>query len=86
MYVQSLARAFRQAKTRVLAIKLDIKKSFDFVSWEILLDLLEKLGFGHRWIDWISMLLSPATTRFLTNGLFLEILKNLVTTRICGID
>jgi hypothetical protein len=38
MYVQSLARAFRQAKTRVLAIKLDIKKSFDFVSWEILLD------------------------------------------------
>jgi hypothetical protein len=86
MYVQSLARAFRQAKTRALAIKLDIKKSFDFVSWEILLDLLEKLGFGHRWIDWISMLLSLATTRILINGLFSEILKHLATTRIWVID
>jgi hypothetical protein len=75
-YVRSLARAFRQAKTPALMIKLDIEKAFDSVSWEFLLELLKKLGFGQRWRNWLSMLLSSASTRILINASFSEILKH----------
>ncbi|GFY81333.1 hypothetical protein Acr_01g0011420 [Actinidia rufa] len=34
--------------------KLDIKKAFDHVSWDFLLYLLERLGFGGKWCKWIK--------------------------------
>jgi hypothetical protein len=36
-------------KIPALFLKLDIAKAFDSISWEYLLDLMERLGFGPKW-------------------------------------
>ena len=50
-------------------MKVDIAKAFDTVSWSFLFLLLEHMGFSRRWINWISLLLSTASTRIILNGM-----------------
>lgn len=68
LFVQGMARHFHRTKRPMLLIKLDIAKAFDTVSWTYLLDMMRARGFGQRWRDWISMLLSSASSRVLVNG------------------
>lgn len=49
-------------------MKLDIAKAFDTVSWEYLLELLQKFGFSARWRDWVAFLLSSASSSIMLNG------------------
>ena len=35
-------------------LKLDIEKVFDHVNWDYLLSIMTKMGFGERWISYIS--------------------------------
>jgi hypothetical protein len=66
--VQGLLKEFHTKKMSVLFIKLDIAKAVDSVSWAYLLEVLERLGFGPKWRDWISIALSTASSRILLNG------------------
>lgn len=68
MYVRNLAKRLHRKKTPALLFKLDIKKAFDSVRWDYLLDLLNHLGFPPRFRGWISTLLSSASSRVLLNG------------------
>jgi hypothetical protein len=47
-YVKNLATRFNKAKIPALFFKLDIRKAFDSVRWEYLLDLLQRRGFSAR--------------------------------------
>ncbi|XP_047263825.1 uncharacterized protein LOC124896313 [Capsicum annuum] len=38
--------------------KLDIQKAFDHLNWKYLLELLQKMGFGTKWIKWIKRCIS----------------------------
>ena len=67
-YVRNLARKLHRNRTPTLLFKLDIKKAFDSVRWDFLMDLLRHLGFPSRFRDWVSALLSTATSRVLVNG------------------
>jgi len=49
-------------------LKLDIAKAFDTVNWQFLLELLSHLGFSRRWNNWISLMLSTASTKVILNG------------------
>jgi hypothetical protein len=69
MLVQQTVRFMHQRKFSHILFKLDISKAFNSVSWPFLLEVLQKLGFGHIWRDIISGLLSSATTRVLLNGI-----------------
>jgi len=47
---------------------VDIAKAFDTVDWRFLLSLLQHIGFSRRWCDWISLILSSASTKVILNG------------------
>ena len=34
--------------------KLDIEKAYDNVDWSFLLIVMQKMGFGKKWIGWIK--------------------------------
>jgi hypothetical protein len=67
-YVQCAAKLLKARKIPKMLLKLNISKAFDTVDWPFLLELLRAWGFGRRWRDWISLLLSTASTRVLLNG------------------
>jgi mannosylglycoprotein endo-beta-mannosidase len=69
LYVKNLATRFNKAKIPTLLFKLDIRKAFDSVSWEYILDLLQRRGFPTRFRNWLAALFSTATSRVLLNGI-----------------
>jgi hypothetical protein len=51
-----------------LFIKLGISKAFDTVSCPYLLSIMSYLGFGQRWLNWISSLWCRASSCYMVNG------------------
>ena len=51
-----------------LLLKMDIEKVFDHVNWDFLMDVMSKMGFGHRWINWMKWCSSTATFSIVING------------------
>jgi len=68
MYVQNTVRTFQKLKVPALFLKLDIHKAFDTVNWSYLLEIMQALGFGPRWTEWISILFRTSTSTPLLNG------------------
>ncbi|WJZ94813.1 hypothetical protein VitviT2T_013639 [Vitis vinifera] len=48
--------------------KLDIEKAYDNVDWSFLLTLMQKMGFGEKWLGWIKWCISTASFSVLING------------------
>ncbi|KAM0911367.1 hypothetical protein ACQ4PT_013525 [Festuca glaucescens] len=74
VYVQSLAKLFRQTKTLALLLKLYVEKAFDSISWEFLLEILQARGFSLHWRNLIATLLASSSTRILVNGHLTELI------------
>ncbi|RVX07383.1 putative ribonuclease H protein [Vitis vinifera] len=51
-----------------LLLKMDIEKAFDHVNWNFLMEVMSKMGFGHRWINWIKWCCSTTSFSILING------------------
>ncbi|WVZ67318.1 hypothetical protein U9M48_016414 [Paspalum notatum var. saurae] len=68
LYTQNLIRELKRVKAPTLFLKLDIAKAFDSVRWDYLLEVLQQMGFGNRWRDWVSILLRTANSAVLLNG------------------
>lgn len=68
LYVQNTVRRLHSQKLPTLFLKLDIHKAFDTVNWSYLLELMQAMGFGQRWREWISILFCTATSVVLLNG------------------
>ena len=51
-----------------MLLKVDLAKAFDSVAWPFLLEVLQRVGFPQRWRDWISIILSTASTKVVVNG------------------
>ena len=66
--VQLSAKLLHRNKIPSALIKIDIVKAFDTVNWCFLFNMLHQLGFSRRWIDWIALILSTASTKVILNG------------------
>jgi hypothetical protein len=51
-----------------LLCKLDMEKAYDHVSWDFLLYMLKRCGFGQKWCAWIAFCISTASFSVLING------------------
>uniref|UniRef100_A0A453PG11 Reverse transcriptase domain-containing protein n=3 Tax=Aegilops tauschii subsp. strangulata TaxID=200361 RepID=A0A453PG11_AEGTS len=68
LYVKNAIRMLYKNKEPSLFLKLDIAGAFDLVSWGYLLELMQRLGFGAKWCDMISLIWGSASSRVMANG------------------
>jgi hypothetical protein len=68
MYVRNYARQLHKARTPALFLKLDIKKAFDSVRWDYLVNFIQRLGFPPKYRNWLVALLRTSSSRVLFNG------------------
>lgn len=55
-------------KVEGVVLKLDFEKAFDTVNWSFLFELMEKIGFGKKWVSWIRRYLDEIKISILING------------------
>ncbi|XP_020973015.1 uncharacterized protein LOC110269490 [Arachis ipaensis] len=55
-------------KKKAAIIKLDFQKVYDRVRWSFVDIVLQKMGFGQRWRNWMKECVSSATMSVLVNG------------------
>ena len=48
--------------------KLDIERPYDHLNWNFLLFVMQRMGFGEKWIGWISWCIFTSTFLVLING------------------
>ncbi|WJZ96460.1 hypothetical protein VitviT2T_015146 [Vitis vinifera] len=51
-----------------LICKLDIEKAYDSFNWQFLLKVMEKMGFGSKWLRWMWWCISIAKFSVMVNG------------------
>ena len=55
-------------KEKGLLCKLDIEKAYDRINWKFLLRVLQKMGFGRKWVKWIEWCITTTSFSILING------------------
>jgi hypothetical protein len=58
----------QQSRREIIILKLDFEKAFDMVEHSTIIQVMSHLGLPDRWIQWVSMILSSASTAVLLNG------------------
>ena len=51
-----------------LVCKLDIEKAYDSINWDFVFQVMDRMGFGNRWMSWIKWCVSTASFSILFNG------------------
>lgn len=56
-------------------MKLDFEKAFDKIEHQMILTIMKQKGFGERWCDWVSKIMSSASSSVLLNGILGNLFK-----------
>jgi hypothetical protein len=65
--VKASTKQLHARKVPNLLLKADIAQTFDSVSWPFLLHTMQAVGFSSVWHEWVSTLLSSASTKVMLN-------------------
>jgi hypothetical protein len=57
-----------KGKVGEVALKIDISKAYGRVEWRYLLNVMRKMGFCEKWLNWIIMCLNSVQYSILING------------------
>lgn len=57
-----------QGKTGYSALKIDMSKAYDRLEWKFVLEIMKKLGFPQKWIDWIFLSMSTMKYTFIVSS------------------
>lgn len=52
-----ISHSVHQLGDQDVVLNLDYEKAYDKVNWEFLLEVLEKRGFGPKWMMWVKIIL-----------------------------
>ena len=55
-------------KEKGILCKLDIEKAYDHIRWDFILQTLERMSFGSKWIRWMNWCISTASFFVMFNG------------------
>jgi hypothetical protein len=66
--VQTSVKLLHAQRIPYLLLKVDLARAFDPVAWPFMIEIMQHMGFPRGWVDWISTLLSSASTCVLLNG------------------
>lgn len=61
-------RLKNRGKEEEIALKLDISKAYDRVSWSFLRHRMEAMNFSEQWISWMLLCIQTVSYRFSVNG------------------
>lgn len=56
--------------------KMDIEKAYNHVNWGFLKAIMEKIGFGAKWISWMKVCISLAHFSSFMNGTITSFFQN----------
>ncbi|RVW17180.1 LINE-1 retrotransposable element ORF2 protein [Vitis vinifera] len=59
---------WQKRKEKGVICKLDIEKAYDSMNWQFLMKVLQKMGFGPKWLGWMWSCISSAKFSILVNG------------------
>ena len=68
MIANEVADSILRRKESGIVCKLDIEKAYDHISWELLFQVLERMGFGRCWVSWMKWCVFTASFSILVNG------------------
>jgi hypothetical protein len=57
-----------KGKAGCVALKLDISKAYDRMSWKYLRAVMVRMGFSAKWIHWIAMCVESVDYSVLVDG------------------
>ena len=65
-------KARKDSTKSFCAYKLDLSKAYDRVDWVFLRQVMQKLGFSQRWVDWIMTCVTSVRYSVNFNGTLLD--------------
>ena len=56
------------SKEKIILLKLDFAKAFDTIEHDVMLTIMEHMGFDNRWLRWVKCIFSSGKSAVLLNG------------------